>query len=55
MLRLIVTWVSQFAAYTRSRFGHPWNVLLNYCSLDLISNLNFVWFVEKRRLHSLPD
>jgi len=31
------------------------NVLWNYCSWDLISPLNVVWFVEKRRLHSLPD
>ena len=28
---------------------------LNYCSWDLISLLDFIWFVEKRHLHSLLD
>jgi len=31
------------------------NVLLIYCCWDLISPLNIVLFVEKRRLLSLPD
>jgi len=55
MLRLFATWVLRFAAHTWSRFGHTWNVLLNYCSCDSISPLNSVWFIERGRLHSLPD
>jgi len=45
MLRLFVTLVLRFAAHTWSRFGHPWNVLLNNCSCDLISPLNSDLFI----------
>ena len=47
MLRLVVLWVLRFSAHIWSRFGHPWNVLLNYCSGDLIGPLNFFDLVKK--------